>query len=209
MNGQRLRYAVPAAVTGLAWVLVLAGCTTGSPAPPTGSTTGVVATTNASPSTSSGSPSASPSGSTARLPYPTDVPADALANTPKGAEAFVRYFFARLNRAYMVPDSGLLTSIATPNCLSCVTYDRTAAEYVAKGYRYDRPAADVLEVSLASDPAPPGGHVFDVVVHQQPAQVRDASGAIVDTIKDLRTVLAVQVVFDGQHWRIDKVRGRS
>ncbi len=209
MNGQRLRYAVPAAVTGLAWVLVLAGCTTSSPAPPTGSTTGVVATTNASPSTSSGSPSASSSGSTTRPPYPTDVPADALANTPQGAEAFVRYFLQTLNRGYTVPEPGAVARLSTATCKSCAGYEDRFDELVANQRRLDRQPFVLTEVMLVGDTATGAVYSVDAVVNQQAVRIIDSTGATHQTWTAKAGILVVDLVRADGYWLVNGVRVRQ
>ena len=209
MNGQRLRYAVPAAVTGLAWALGLAGCTTGSPAPPTGSTTSLVATTSSSASTSVGSPSASTSESATRPPYPTDVPADALPNTPQGAEAFARYFMTALNRGYTLPERGAVARLSTSTCKSCAGYEDFFAELVANQRRLDRQPFVFTDVMLVGDTAVGAVYSVDVVVNQQAVRIIDSTGATHQTWTAKTGILVVDLVRTDGHWLVNGVRVRQ
>ena len=212
MNGQRLRYAVPAAVTGLAWALGLAGCTTGSPAPPTGSTgstTSVVATTSSSASTSVGSPSASTSGSATRPPYPTDVPADALPNTPQGAEAFVRYFLQMLNQGLVRAEPGVLARVSESDCKSCNAYENMMRSAQSNGRRFDRNAFVVQEVVRVFDTGPGAALTVDAVVRQQVVRILDASGNVVDSWSEKTAVLVFDLTRDGEVWRVKEVQVRA
>jgi len=130
-----LRWLAWAALTGLA----VAGCTTnGSTGSGTGTssatvTSSQVATTSASPSSSG--PSASPTGPT--MPLPVDLPVAAREHSPAGAEAFVRFFFARTNRAWTRPEVGLLPPLCLASSKGCAALEATAIELSAKGQRYN------------------------------------------------------------------------
>ena len=93
MRKQRFWYAAAAAT-----VLLAAGCNGGADNQPSPTPTPTVSSPTASPS-DSGSPSPSAS---------VSIPAEAMAQTPEGAVAFVKFFFDEVNRAYLEPNGGIL-----------------------------------------------------------------------------------------------------
>lgn len=80
-------------------VLVSTGCSGGSDTPPS-----TLPTLSSTPS-----------------PTPTvePVPSAATAETPDGADAFVRYFFAQMNIAFREARPELITALAQPTCRTC------------------------------------------------------------------------------------------
>ena len=205
MVARTWRYAAGLALLGaLAGGLV--GCTSspagpGSTSGPTGGATSVPATSTAT-SPSSGTATGSATGT---LAYPADVPAEARVNSPAGAMAFARVFFAQANLAYTSPRSGLLPPLSTSNCKTCAAFEATASRYVREGLRYDRNPVQILEVSLDAEPLT-GGHMVDLVAHQQPSKVINAAGVVVEDIKDQKVIFVLNVVSVDSAWRIDSVR---
>ena len=205
MVSRTWRYAAWLALLGaLAGGLV--GCTSspagpGSTSGPTGGATSVPATSTAT-SPSSGTATGSATGT---LAYPADVPAEARVNSPAGAMAFARHFFAQANLAYTSPRSGLLPPLSTSNCKTCAAFEATASRYVREGLRYDRNPVQILEVSLDAEPLT-GGHMVDLVAHQQPSKVINAAGVVVEDIKDQKVIFVLNVVSVDSAWRIDSVR---
>lgn len=205
MVARTWRYAAGLALLGaLAGGLV--GCTSspagpGSTGGPTGGATSVPVTSTAS-SPSSGTATGSATGT---LAYPADVPAEARVNSPAGAMAFARHFFAQANLAYTSPRSGLLPPLSTSNCKTCAAFEATASRYVREGLRYDRNPVQILEVSLDAEPLT-GGHMVDLVAHQQPSKVINAAGVVVEDIKDQKVIFVLNVVSVDSAWRIDSVR---
>jgi hypothetical protein len=199
------RYAAGLALLGaLAGGLV--GCTSGPAGPgstggPTGGATSVPAT-SAATSPSSGTATGSATGT---LAYPADVPAEARVNSPAGAMAFARYFFAQVNKAYTTPQAGLIAPLSTANCKTCAAAEQNAIDYLASGRRYDRDALAVLEVSINPETLAQG-HTIDVAAHQLPARIINTSGATTEQIKDVKAVFVLRVIRVGEAWRIDSVK---
>ncbi len=205
MVARTWRYAAGLALLG-ALASGLVGCTSspaesGSTSGPTGGATSVPATSTAT-SPSSGTATGSATGT---LAYPADVPAEARVNSPAGAMAFARHFFAQANLAYTSPRSGLLPPLSTSNCKTCAAFEATASRYVREGLRYDRNPVQILEVSLDAEPLT-GGHMVDLVAHQQPSKVINAAGVVVEDIKDQKVLFVLNVVSVDSAWRIDSVR---
>ena len=205
MVARTWRYAAGLALLGaLAGGLV--GCTSspaesGSTSGPTGGATSVPATSTAT-SPSSGTATGSATGT---LAYPADVPAEARVNSPAGAMAFARYFFAQVNKAYTTPQAGLIAPLSTANCKTCAAAEQNAIDYLASGRRYDRDALAVLEVSINPETLAQG-HTIDVAAHQLPARIINTSGATTEQIKDVKAVFVLRVIRVGEAWRIDSVK---
>ena len=205
MVARTWRYAAGLALLGaLAGGLV--GCTSGPAGPgstggPTGGATSVSAT-SAATSPSSGTATGSATGT---LAYPADVPAEARVNSPAGAMAFARYFFAQVNKAYTTPQAGLIAPLSTANCKTCAAAEQNASDYLASGRRYDRDALAVLEVSINPETLAQG-HTIDVAAHQLPARIINTSGATTEQIKDVKAVFVLRVIRVGEAWRIDSVK---
>ena len=205
MVARTWRYAAGLALLGaLAGGLV--GCTSGpagsgSTGGPTGGATSVPATSTAT-SPSSGTATGSATGT---LAYPADVPAEARVNSPAGAMAFARYFFAQVNKAYTTPQAGLIAPLSTANCKTCAAAEQNAIDYLASGRRYDRDALAVLEVSINPETLAQG-HAIDVAAHQLPARIINTSGATTEQIKDVKAVFVLRVIRVGEAWRIDSVK---
>ena len=205
MVARTWRYAAGLALLGaLAGGLV--GCTSGpagsgSTGGPTGGATSVPATSTAT-SPSSGTATGSATGT---LAYPADVPAEARVNSPAGAMAFARYFFAQVNKAYTTPQAGLIAPLSTANCKTCAAAEQNAIDYLASGRRYDRDALAVLEVSINPETLAQG-HTIDVAAHQLPARIINTSGATTEQIKDVKAVFVLRVIRVGEAWRIDSVK---
>ena len=205
MVARTWRYAAGLALLGaLAGGLV--GCTSGPAGPgttsgPTGGATSVPVT-SAATSPSSGTATGSATGT---LAYPADVPAEARVNSPAGAMAFARYFFAQVNKAYTTPQAGLIAPLSTANCKTCAAAEQNAIDYLASGRRYDRDALAVLEVSINPETLAQG-HTIDVAAHQLPARIINTSGATTEQIKDVKAVFVLRVIRVGEAWRIDSVK---
>jgi hypothetical protein len=168
-RGYAARWGLLAAV-GAVVAAAAAGCT---------STTGGPGTTTAvGTGSSTVSPTTSPSASvTASLTstYPADVPAEARANTPAGAVAFARHYFAQINKAYTTPQDGLLPPLSTATCKSCANYEEEARKLVEDHQRYDRPPLTLLEASVPPDKEE-GVTLVDVVTRQEAARLIDPTG---------------------------------
>ena len=207
MVARTWRYAAGLALLG-ALASGLVGCTSGPAGSGlTGSSTvsgSAASTTTGSSSTSSVTSSAT-STTGATLTYPADVPAEARVNSPAGAMAFARYFFAQVNKAYTTPQAGLIAPLSTANCKTCAAAEQNASDYLASGRRYDRDALAVLEVSINPETLAQG-HTIDVAAHQLPARIINTSGATTEQIKDVKAVFVLRVIRVGEAWRIDSVK---
>jgi len=178
------------------------GCTN-SPAGPVSTTSATASGVTITPAPPTSAPRTT--SATASAVYPADVPAEARVNSPAGAMAFARYFFAQANLAYTTPRSGLLPPLSTAKCKTCAAFEATASRYVREGLRYDRNPVQILEVTLDAEPLT-SGHIVDLVAHQQPARVIDGAGAVVENIKEQKVIFVINVVSVDAAWRIDSVK---
>lgn len=205
------RVAVTAIVASMS--LSLAGCekSTPSPTPPATtaptSTSGASATSGSTDSPPSPTRPASSSPSTgSALPYPVDVPSEARVNSPAGAKAFVGHFFRTVNTAFTGSRTGAILPLSLPSCATCQGFEDKLAEYQQAKSHYDRPALTIREISTTPRQPRFGGTTLDVVAMQEPAKVLTIDGVMVETITGKEAVLSVEVVFDGQVWRMASIR---
>ncbi len=219
-QGQRMSRArsgwVALAAIGL--VLVMAGCTSGgaseAPTGTGGSTTvvtGAVPTTATVPVaatvpvTSSGTdPTASPTGTA--MPLPTDLPAAAREHSAAGAEAFVRFFYRQMNRAWTQPAAGLIPPLCLSSSKSCAGIERVASQLVRDRQHYD---GDPLTISLVVPlgAGSPPTIAVDVQGRQEKRDVIDDQGKVVLT--DLRKPahFEVELVWLDDGWRVATIKG--
>ncbi len=186
MRKQRFWYAAAAAT-----VLLAAGCNGGADNQPSPTPTPTVSSPTASPS-DSGSPSPSAS---------VSIPAEAMAQTPEGAVAFVKFFFDEVNRAYLEPNGGILPGLGDPDCRSCASLQANAEEYVANNQRYSSSALSVSD-PRAADGAPIGQQFVTLTLNQLAANVVDGSGATVSTKEAKSVERRVLLTWRGDRWLV-------
>lgn len=214
MVGDMRRYAASlAAVVALAGVGVgVAGCTTSGPGAQ-GSPPASAGPTSPGASSAGGASGPATStvtaGATTTLAYPADVPAQARVDSPAGAMAFARYFFAQVNKAYTTPQAGLIAPISAETCKTCETYEGNSKKYVALGQRHTLEPIQVVEVSIAPDSPPTIALTVDVVIRQRPSQVIESTGVVVEKLKDRQAVFAVDMVRNSDQWFVAAVQVRQ
>ena len=164
MRNQRFWYAAAAAT-----VLLAAGCNGGADNQPSPTPTPTVSSPTASPS-DSGSPSPSAS---------VSIPAEAMAQTPEGAVAFVKFYTEQINSAWIQPNAQLLEPLSDATCQSCAALQATAASLVQTQEKYLSPVLQ-LDSAAPSDGAP-SGQQFILAQMQQLASKRvDSAGTVKD-----------------------------
>ena len=185
----------PAAVTlaGLVTVAgVLAGCQSEGTPSATTSPSASVTSASASPSTSSPSPSATAS---------VDIPAAARVKSDKGAEAFVRYFFDQVNKAWMTPSARLIDVNSDSGCKSCASLADTATKLQNENHRYESAPITVKSVNAVAG-APKGQAYVEADLFQNRSNVVDASGTVISTDRESPFERTVAVVWRGDRWLI-------
>jgi hypothetical protein len=108
------------------------------------------------------------------------VPHEAIAQTPRGAAAFVRFFYEQVSKAYAQADGSNLIVLSDPGCGTCAQYRRAADSYGVKGQHIEGEAVRILSVE-----APPIVNGFDLVsvVFDAPARSIVASdGRVIERL---------------------------
>ena len=159
--------------------------------------------------TTTATATATPSATTApTAAYPADVPAEARANTPDGAKAFAKHYFAQINKAFTTPQAGLIAPLSELTCLSCAGFANAADGYAKLGQRYSVDPIQVIEVTTASE-SPESGAFVDAVLKLPAAKLVDPTGAVVDTFAEKRGVFLVEMHRRPEGWVVQKIRVRQ
>jgi len=199
------------ALAAIGLVLVVAGCTSGGASgPPTGiggstsAVTSAVPTTATSVTSSGTDPTALPTGTA--MPLPADLPAAAREHSAAGAEAFVRFFYRQMNRAWTQPAAGLIPPLCLSSSKSCAAIERTAQQLVRDQHRYvGEPLTIFLVVPLGA--GSPSSIAVDVQGRQERRDVVNAQGAVVLTDQQKPAHSEVQLVWLSDGWRIATIMG--
>jgi hypothetical protein len=108
------------------------------------------------------------------------LPDAAKAHNAKGAEAFVSYFIATLNKAWTKPDASLFTGLCRfETSKSCTAYRKTAADLEKKQRRYDGDPVSVARVGALN--VLDGHQRVDFQGYQERRSVLDETGKVVLT----------------------------
>ncbi|WP_157622576.1 DUF6318 family protein [Nostocoides sp. Soil756] len=180
-------------VAGVLAAVVLGGCTDDASPVVTPSPTASSANPSPSPSPSASvSPSATASGPA--------IPAAARAQTPAGAEAFVRFFFDELNLAWTRPDPSVLPTLSRGECQFCKKMQARAVELSESGQRY---ASDPVEVKTLTvlEGAPAGDIYFDLGLLQNAVNVIDKAGKVITSDSQKQGHFNVGVRWSAGEWK--------
>lgn len=175
--------------------ILLTGCTGGtkphaSPSPTTGHSSPTTAATKPPAVT----PTADP-----------NVPAAARAHTVAGAEAFVRYYFERLNAAWTVPRAGILSPLCQSSSIACTAFEKTATRLTKEGHRYDGNPVSINFIGVLDATKPGKYDVLANVVQEKRSEI-DASGntVVTDKRKDLRFHFVLS--YADQNWSVASLK---
>lgn len=111
-------------------------------------------------------------------PSAAAVPSEATAATPEGAAAFVRFFYAQVEKAYRSKDPELVSALALPGCSACERFETSISSLRDEGQR-----TEGLIYDIVTSVAPPidGDAARVDVVYNGPEVVRyDAAGNVVN-----------------------------
>jgi hypothetical protein len=176
--------------------MLLAGCG-GDSKPPASSSSSIGSspTTTAAPTTS-----ASPT-STASQAIDPNIPAAARAHTPAGAEAFVRYYFERLNVAWTGPRAGILAPLCQASAIACAGFEKDATRLTKEGHRYDGNPVTIKYIGTTNATNRSKYDVLANVIQEHRSEI-DATGKaiVIDQRKDLRFHFVLLYV--GQAWSV-------
>lgn len=208
MRGPRagVAYLRPSFKTFAASAVLVAGACASSPRPtPTG-------TTSASSPTS---PTAAMSTiSTTRNDPPTigtpttdpGIPVAARVDSIEGAEEFVKYFMAQLDRSLTEPNSALLVPLCTPQSKTCRAYMDAAERFTSKGWRYvGRTFASTATLGQFWI----SGSATVLVQGSQPAgRIVDSTGTTVEKVPETDGGLVFELTMHGS-WMVQSIKGEA
>ncbi len=122
-------------------VALLSACSTPEPSPVPTPETSVGSTTDASEATATSTlddavQTTSPGGA-GEDPGVPDLPAEAMADTEDGAEAFVKYYIELLNYTGKFPQAGVIEPYGNEDCLTCDVLAEETSDLEAEALRYD------------------------------------------------------------------------
>ena len=181
--------------------MLLAGC--GGDAKPDASPS---STTAPSPTTSTPAPS-SPS-ATSIVTTTASVPPVGTAHTKTGAEAFSRYFFEQVNKAWSTPNPTALDGLYGPTCTTCAAIRGSAASYESKGQRYrDTPLTGVSASSLTE--AAGATTQVRVTATQEASAVVDRDGKVVEAVPRTPSTFVLSLTWVGGGWQVSLMQVRA
>lgn len=139
-------------------VFVVAGCSDASePSPPPAPVDSLTDTSEDPPPDSdtetetetSSAPPPDDVEETTQASGPPELPPEATEQTEAGADAFVRYYFNRLNYGTMTPASDALDDTAVAGCQTCASLEDSLSSLASEGLRSEGPSA-LLMSSVAT-----------------------------------------------------------
>lgn len=190
---------MPLALVALAGALALGACESRDEGPPA---SGMPSATRSS---------ASPSASVTASPSPSassTVPAAAREKSEKGAEAFVRFFFDELNRAWTTPAIGVVSALSDGGCQFCTKSEADARSLVDRGQRYSSKPVEVIRATAMTGAAPEGQIFLRTELRQNRSDVVDASGSVISTDAQKLVTLVSGVIWANGAWRMYEVEAQ-
>ncbi|MGG5257553.1 DUF6318 family protein [Phycicoccus avicenniae] len=179
------------AVVGMLAAGVLGGCDASSDDPTTAPTP--------SPSVSSTSASPSPTPTPSVTASGPDIPAAARAQTPAGAEAYMKYFFDQFNVAYTEPRAGLIKSMGTTACEFCSKSEVRAVELVEGKQRYAQAPVRLGEAKSFGG-APKNEQYVHIEFTQVAATIVDSSGRKVSQVAEANAGANAALTWSDGRW---------
>lgn len=172
----------------------IGGCTGEDPAP-----TSATSPAPTSPSTTSSTTSPSATSVAAPVPVKPEFPAAAKKHTDAGAVAFVEYYWAAMNYAWMKPDTKILVDLGAASCKSCANLQDSAVLFADKRQRFAQPPIAVDSIELVYS-AGENAQVF-TMVRRTAASLVDASGKVISTNTPLTLRRAFKLQWLGR-WEV-------
>ncbi len=184
MIGGRFRAGV--CVAGL---LLLAGCS-GASSGEGGESTSLPAETSAT----------SAAVVTAQASPPPVAPV--AEKTAKGAEEFVRYFWAVYDYSYATGDGATLTAISDAACIFCNDSVTKVAELAASGQRISDAHVEVV-TAVAPPSDPDKGLIVATVISEHPSSVLAKDGSLVERQPGFRRMQSeVALLWSNSTWKV-------
>jgi hypothetical protein len=136
---------------------------------------------------------------------PIEAPSAARARTAEGADAFVRFFFARMNVAFSSSDPTIIESLRNAECLTCANYEKAlAATRKAQTFMRGRSFA-VKDVAAA--PLHRFGTLVEVFGNIPSRERVDNAGRVLKSLPaEGRFHLTVAVKWIEGHWLVSGIK---
>lgn len=129
------------------------------------------------------------------------VPAAAEPATPRGAEAFTRFWYAEITRAWAELDPSIVQRLSAPGCRVCQRYVESMTEVKRAGQTVDPVTFDLAFVEAQGISA---NRTRVLVIYSAPVtRVYDRSGRVVRTEAAIRRGQdTLELQRQGQSWRV-------
>jgi hypothetical protein len=150
--------------------------------------------------------STSPASVSSPTPAAGDVPAAAKAATSAGAEAFAKFFYVQVKRAFEEKNPDLVKSLSAPGCASC---DRFIGSITKLRDNNERVENFNMNVTLAVAPAVTGNTARVDISWTSPLEMvrYDASGKVLTREGPFkRADDQMNLVRDGDGWRVGQLK---
>ena len=161
-------------------------------------------TSRPSPTAGTMTPASSPATSSTPAIDP-NIPAAARAQTPAGAEAFTRYYFDQINRAWSKPDDTALDPLYLSSCATCSAIDGSAAKFVATKRRYRDTPMTLTSIGTLSSPSDNTLQVATIGVQHKSAVI-DQTGTVVESIPETPSRFILTLSWRGNGWAVSKMQ---
>lgn len=131
----------------------------------------------------------------------TAVPNAAEAETPQGAAAFVRFWYAEITRAWSLRDASIVERLSAPGCLVCQRYIDSMKGTLARG---ERVSPVLFNLSLVEAQGLTGKTTRVSVIYSHPPVRRfDSSGRQLTVSKARQGVQETRdLVRNGRSWLV-------
>jgi hypothetical protein len=149
---------------------------------------------------------ASPSLSPAAAPTPeADVPAEAQPATSAGAEAFAKFFYAEVQRAFESKDPEIVRALGAPGCGACDAYVASITKLRDNNERVEGYALKVFQ-AVAPQVTGPTARV-DVSWTAPIVKRLDANGKVIHAEGPFRRVNEeVGLLRSDDHWLVQSIK---
>jgi hypothetical protein len=134
-----------------------------------------------------------------------NIPAAARAHTPAGAEAFVKYFFQRMNVAWTSPKAGIVSPLCQTSSKACAAYEKTASRLIKEGHRYDGSPVTIKFIGVLDATNPDTYDVLVTLVQERRSEV-DSDGRVIVTDKRKNFKASVELLYTGHAWSVATIK---
>ena len=181
---------------GLATALLLSGC--GGSDPPTVPATAPQVAQSDSRTVASGSAAPTSAKTTPEDPVLARIPKAARPNTQAGAEAFAKFYYEQVAKAWMKPDPTLLDGLSTETCKTCDAFRATADDLQTHGERYASTPLTIKGTTVYA--FIPGKKHIAVHLTANGAKIVDEAGVTVENVaSEGPQTFVLSLKYDG-HW---------